>query len=229
MCKSWITARNEYKWTVDLSHYRWARKFPRYFSRVITPETTTAFEDRLRHAIESHGSFLVTGEVCFWKNYGNAQNRDRLTTRLLKHLHLLENWTEFIQAVEQLADTPSYNNFKAVQSACAQPSGFATPITFLAFYRPDKYPMADKHIAYWWRTNKERFGYGNSPGFSQRYDGWIQPVERSWKAYVSWAVFCRDYAKRVMKNCKLNWRARDIEMAIWEARKRNASQNELPK
>jgi hypothetical protein len=44
--------------------------------------------------------------------------------------------------------------------------------------------MVDKHIAYWWRVNKEKFGYGNSPDFSQRYDGWIQPVERSWKAYL---------------------------------------------
>lgn len=219
-CTSWITAYGKYAWTADLSDYRWAHRFPGYFNRTITPENTRAFEDRLRQSLDYADLFPVAGEVCFWKNYGSIQSRDRLTTKLLEYLQSPKNWKTWAQAVRQLADEPSYRRFKQLQKACSQPSGFATPITFLAFYRPTQYPMVDKHIAYWWRQNRARYGYVDKPDFSQRSDGWIRPVQRSWNAYVSWALFCRDYGRRASERCRLDWRARDVEMAIWEARKR---------
>lgn len=229
MCNSWTTAHSKYDWTVDLTRFLWAKHYPGYFNRIITPANTTTFEDRFRHAIDGSLSFEIAGEVCFWKNYGNPQTRDKLTLRLLMHIQVSDNWDNLVQAIKDLFNDPSYNNFIALQKACDQASGFATPLTFLAFYRPTEYPMVDKHIAFWWKSNRARYGYGNSPIFSQRHDGWIQPVPKSWKAYISWAKFCREYARLVMINCALNWRARDIEMAVWEAQKRSLSLDVLPR
>lgn len=227
MCNSWTTAYSKYNWRVDLTRFRGARNYPSHFNRMITPANTIEFEDRFREAIDRVGSFEAAGEVCFWKNYGNPLTRDRLTMSLLMHLQVSDNWNNFVEAIMKLSNAPSWSNFKALQKAANQPNGFATPLTFLAFYRPAEYPMVDKHIAFWWPENNAKYGYGNSPVFSQRYDGWIQPRLQSWNAYTSWTRFCRAYARLVTRNCEVNWRSRDIEMAVWEAQKRSLSLNVL--
>ena len=88
--------------------------------------------------------------------------------------------------------------------------------------------MVDKHIANWWVKNKAKYGYGTSPDFFQRNDGWIPPKRQNWEAYIDWKRFCNDYATRIAKNCGWNWRARDVEMAVWKASKDNISLEVLP-
>jgi len=222
MCNSWYKAYNRYSWTADLRRFSRAADYPGHFNCVVTPATVATFEDKFRMAIDGNGSFEVAGEVCFWKNYGSAQARNRITEKLLKHLSSPANWKNFVRIVKQVASNPSYENFVALKRACNQPTGFATPITFLAFYKPSEYPMVDKHVASWWALNREKYGYGNCPTFSQRNDGWIQSYtisqnKQNWDAYTAWKKFCNDYAMR------LNWRARDIEMAVWESYKNNIS------
>jgi hypothetical protein len=222
MFNSWNDAHKRFSWKVDLRHFKGAVDYTGFFNRVIESQDVKAFEDRFRVAIDGGGSFVIAGEVCFWKNYGTAQNRDRATQKLLTHLTNSVNWNKFVQAVKQVQNNPSYENFIALRDASNQPRGFATPITFLAFYKPAEYPMVDKHIAKWWVENNVKHGYGASAIFSQRKDGWIQTysdsqVKQNWNAYIDWKKFCNDYAMR------LKWRARDVEMAVWEASKHNIS------
>jgi hypothetical protein len=224
MCKTWIDAHKKYDWTVDLTKFNGSVEYPGHFNRVVTPADVVAFEDKFRAMIEGTGSFEVAGEVCFWKNYGSFQSRNRITQRLLLHLETPRNWAIFMRTLKRLSGAPSFNNFIAFRDACNQPRGFATPITFLAFYDPVEYSMVDKHIAYWWAKNKTEYGFEASPIFSQRSDGWIQTYTSSqdrqnWKAYITWTRFCRDYAELTSRKCRLNWRARDVEMAVWEAQK----------
>lgn len=231
-CEGWQRARGGYCWTVDLSHFERALDYPGRFNRVVTPATVVAFEDEFRAAIDGTGSFEIAGEVCFWKNHGSPQARNRITRDLLKHLKDPANWNEFALAVKLLSGKPSYGGFEALRRACSQLSGFATPITFLAFYEPTEYPMVDKHIAGWWAANRAMYGYEASPGFSQRDDGWIQATtvarsKQNWEAYLAWRQFCMDYAARIAQYCDLNWRARDVEMAVWEAQENGISLVEL--
>jgi hypothetical protein len=220
MPNGWNEAYRSYSWKVDLRHFQKAVDYPGFFNRIIEPGDVKAFEDRFRAAINDDGSFVIAGEVCFWKNYGIVGNRDRATQKLLNYLRDSPNWNTFVQEVKQAVKNPSHANFIALRDACNQPRGFATPITFLAFYKPTEYPMVDKHIANWWVENNTRHGYGASKIFSQREDGWIQTysrpqVKQNWNAYIGWKEFCNDYA------IKLNWRARDVEMAVWQASKEN--------
>jgi hypothetical protein len=165
--------------------------------------------------------------VCFWKNYGVFQARNKVTQKLLTYLAERANWGRFVRAVKQVSNNPSYDNFVTLQDAGNQRYGFATPITFLAFYQPTEYPMADRRIANWWSAHKADYGFGDSPDFSQ-YNGVIQPCKISWNAYIAWTRFCCDYAARMARKCGLNWRARDVEMAVWEAQKSRVSLNTLP-
>lgn len=224
MCEDWDEAHDHYCWEVNLAHFEGARNYPDHFNRVIASTDVQEFEDDFRAAIDRTGTFQVVGEVCFWKNYGAYQARNRTTQELLTHLENPINWGQFTQAVKQVATNPSFDNFVRLREACRQPRGFAVPITFLAFYEPNRYPMVDKHIAQWWALNKGQYGRGASPEFSQRNDGWIRAdsivqSKHNWRCYITWAEFCREYALKIARSCGLNWRARDIEIAIWEAQK----------
>jgi hypothetical protein len=221
MCNRWNEAYIRFNWGVDLRHFNGAGDYLDFFNRVIEPQDMITFEDRFRETIDGNGSFVIAGEVCFWKNYGNAQSRDRITHKLLNHLENIVNWNKFVQAVKRVQENPSYDNFINLRGACDQPKGFATPITFLAFYKPTEYPMVDKHIANWWAINRANFGYENSSAFSQRDDGWIPPKLQNWNAYIDWKKFCNDYIGKIRRRCGWNWRARDVEMAVWEASKNN--------
>jgi hypothetical protein len=233
MCDNWNKAYGMYCWTVDLTQFKGAVNYPGYFNRVITPNDVTAFENEFRRAIDEGGSFEIAGEVCFWKIYGVPQSRDRRTQTLLDYLSSPANWNSFVRSIQEVSNNPSYDNFIALQNACNQPRGFAIPVTFLSFYKPTDYPMVDKHIAHWWAKNRAKYGYEATPIFSQRYDGWIQTYttsqkKQNWRAYIAWKTFCNDYAARIAKNCGLHWRARDVEMAVWEAQKNDIPLEVLP-
>jgi hypothetical protein len=219
MCENWIGAYQKYDWKVDLRYFKERQMFPGSFDRIIRSTDVIDFEDEFRRAIADTGPFVTAGEVCYWKNYGSAKSRDRLTKELLAWLADRTRWKTFADAVIESSRRPSFQAFKQLRNACNQPKGFATPITFLSFYNPIKYPMVDKHIANWWGRNKAGFGFASSEIFHQRNDGWIQGNEQSWQAYLEWKSFCIQYVVRLAENCGLKWRARDVEMAVWEAQK----------
>lgn len=225
MSTTWLEAHSKYNWTVDLSKYENGNNYPDFFKEIISPETIVQFEEKFKESLTLSDQFEVTGEVCFWKNYRTFQSRNRLTNRILDHLSNPPNWNQFINKLVCLNDSQLYTDFEKMRKAINQPKGFATPITFLSFYNPSKYPMIDKKIANWWSKNKIRFGYNNANDFSQRKDGWIQAIStkrsiQNWDAYLDWSTFCQDNAINLSIISKMDWRARDVEMAVWEAEKR---------
>ena len=231
MCTSWKDAYQTYDWTVDLSEFSNAANYAGYFDRIIGPGDTIEFESAFRTAVnedEKSTSFAVAGEVCFWKNYGSHKSRNRRTQALLDHLEPEGNWRKFAESIRAMANNPSHVAFHTLSNACGQPYGFATPLTFLAFYDPAKYPMVDQYVGDWWKAHKAEFGFGDSEDFSQRNDGVIQSNIQSLEAYFAWTRFCRDYAVRVARNCKMNWRARDVEIAVWQAQRKGLVLHKLP-
>jgi len=222
----WIKARNTYNYKVDLNEFTGANNNPGYFNCIITPKNLVMFENRFTRSVKRGVSFEAAGEVCFWKVY-KFPNRDGLTKRLLNHLSVPRNWSEFRKALHEIADNPSYGNFKRLQRSCSQPAGFALPLTFLAFYRPAAYPMADRHIANWWSENKAKHGYEVFSSFIQENGGRIIPCKQSWDAYLAWKDFCNEYSVKLSKQCKSYWRPRDVEMAVWQAQKKNLSLEKL--
>ena len=225
---AWRNVHGEYAWDVELRHFAKRQRYPGYFSGVIGLQELASFQDSFPQAIDGEGSYVVAGEVCYWKNYGNHLARDKITYDLLERLAEAKNWGIFRSAVTEVCAEPNFDSFVRLQTATGQARGFATPLTFVAFYDPTSFPMVDRHIADWWAANRERFGMASLPPFLQRGDGWIEAtsygkVRHNWEAYWAWAQFCRDYARRIG-----GWRARDIEMAVWTAQKRGEALPTLP-
>ena len=220
MLDNWIKAYKSYNWNVDLSKFQDASKYQNAFNSVITPQKLINFETSFRVQINSSDnfSFVRAGEVCFWKNYGAFQNRDAITEKLLKYLSLREHWDKFSLTIQNLSKNPKFENFLYLSTACNQPYGFATPITFLAFYQPTDFPMVDRHIADWWNNNSDIFGYKKDLIFNCP-NGTISKSEKNWDAYIYWTIFCNEIAKIMTNKYKIPWRPRDVEMAVWQAQK----------
>lgn len=229
-CKNWVRCRKSYDWTVDLNTYKDAFKYPSHFNRIVTSKNTYDFEDSFRFAIQNQGNdeeFLIAAEVVYWKNYGNHLARTNVTRRLIDHFKTKPLWNSFCKTVIGFAKVPTISKLQLLQQACGQAKGFATPITFVAFYDPENFPMVDKHIGYWWNTNIGIRLQGTSTTFSQRNDdGWIQTTtdkqqEQNWVAYCAWTKFCRNSSNILTNLTGSHWRARDVEIAVWESQKRN--------
>ena len=220
MLDNWINAYKSYNWTVDLSKFQDAKKYQEAFNSVITPQKLVEFENSFRMQINSpdNFSFIRAGEVCFWKNYGAFQNRDGITNKLLNHLSIRQQWDKFSYAIQKLSVDPIYDNFLDLTMACNQPYGFATPITFLAFYQPTDFPMIDRHIGEWWDKRSDDFGYKKNIKFTYS-NGVISKSENNWIAYLYWAAFCNEIAKIFLTKYQIRWRPRDVEMAVWQAQK----------
>jgi len=220
-----------YKWTVDLSKYENSKNYPYHFKDEINPGNTRDFEDKFRKSVNDGfppDQYLVCGEVYFWKNNRSPQNKNSKTKETLEYLADPEHQKQFIEFLKELSRNPIHSNFKNFRQACNLPNGFATPITYLSFYKPDEYPMIDKIIANWWKDdkNRSRFGIEHTPLFVQRKsDGWIQAVTEldsisNWNAYLAWKEFCIRYSAILTKATGTLWRARDIEMTVWESHKK---------
>jgi HEPN domain-containing protein len=211
MQRVWKEARDRFNWRVDLRKFKDAPKHPGFFDRVIEPANVAQFEDTFRAALIPGGRVERAAEVVFWKNFGNHQGRERITRDLFVWIDGPMRLVKFMEAVQQLAVAPIWESFQKLISSCGQTSGFATPLTFLSFYNPQRFPMVDRKIGQWW---SQRFP--NEPQFA-----WnpahtvISPGKKSWEAYLAWTEFCRRLASELSETGDMAWRARDVEMAVW--------------
>jgi len=212
MLQAWKSGRDAFNWTVDLRHFGDAARYPGYFDRRIEPHAIPPFEQLFQSSLKPGASPHRAAEVTFWKNYGDHRSRDRITRNFFEWLLDHQGWIRFVSATEQIRDHPSWEAFRNLVACCGQVAGFATPLTYLAFSDPERYPMVDKRIGQWW---KRRFP--SEPQFSCREDGWIKPCVASWNAYLAWTCFCRRQAE-LLSRPHAPWRARDVEMAVWTDR-----------
>jgi len=204
--EAWKRAREAYAWRVDLGNFNNAAKYPGFFDRVIDLEATREFEDAFRASLTPQGHFERAGELVFWKTFGNSPHtRAKAVLARLGAGH----WEEFVEAVTAIGSDPSWERFRKLVDASGMKQPFAVPVTFLAFYDPLKFPMADRKIAEWWNRR-----FSGEPQF--KMTGKIIGFHRrSWDAYLAWTDFCRRQAAELTAFGEMHWRARDVEMAVW--------------
>lgn len=223
MVTSWRTALDSYDYSADLSKFKDKNEYAGGFTTPsfqaqINPTNIRLFEDSFKKVIEGQNfsNFSIIGEVCFWKIY-TKKDPHSLTKHMLNRFKYEKNFNNFCLNLHNLAENPTLENFNNFRTICGQPHGFAVPITFLSFFRPNKYPMADSVIAHWWCENKERFGYASSHDFCPygMISGQDEDIENNWNVYHRWMDFCQKYASILTTKTQINWRARDAEMAVF--------------
>jgi HEPN domain-containing protein len=205
--EAWKAARHRFDWRVNLQHFKGAHLYqPEFFNRAIEPGNIVEFENAVRAELVAGGRVERGAEVVFWKNYGNHLARNKITQRFLAAMSGPEAWSQLVSSIRSLAATPTWGSFNALKKLCG---GFATPLTFLSFYDPQRFPMVDRKIGVWWSgkfSDKAQFKWGGEV---------IASVKQSWEAYVAWTEFCRRQAAKLSTLGETPWRARDVEMAVW--------------
>ena len=209
--QAWKAARDQFNWQVDLRKFKDAEKYPGFFDRLIESNQIVQFENMFRAALNPSGRVESAAEVAFWKNGWNHKGRDRITRDLMEWINSHEHWMRFVDALKELAGAPSWKTFQKFIGSNGQVAAFAVPITFLSFYDPARFPMVDKRIGKWWSTR-----FPSEPQFT-----WdtkrtrITPTVKSFEAYLAWTEFCRLQASELSTLSGAEWRARDVEMAVW--------------
>jgi hypothetical protein len=206
--EAWKSARDSYVYEVDLRRFKDAAKHPGFFDRHIRTDQIEEFESSFRSALVPDGRIERGAEVVYWKNAKNHKARDRITQRFLGSVNSPAAWMKFVDAVRRLASSQTWESLKNLTACCGQKYGLAVPVTFLSFFAPDKFPMADRRVAKWWSRFPEQ------PQFKLN-GAVVAPRRQSWEAYVAWTDFCRRQAAALSELGGMPWRARDVEMAIW--------------
>ena len=222
--ETWKTALDEYRYPVDLTHFTGAWEDQNWFNVRIEPGDriqTMEFEARFRDQARFH--LKAWGEVVFWKLYTMGLVRNGTTQRVLDAgVPSDELWSACTDYIEN----GSKESFRTFRSKLFDSGVVATAATFPAFICPERFPMVDRQITRW----------ASKKGDLHRYSGVGGPdlecvpalkqgvlMESHWQFIQSWIAWCRFTARELSQRTGFAWRARDVEMAVFTAQKRELS------
>ncbi|MCY4654355.1 MAG: hypothetical protein OXC95_14470 [Dehalococcoidia bacterium] len=238
MPDTWEDALKAYRYPVDLSKFGGAEDYPGWFETKLQKgdlAETLKFEDRFRDMAPNH--LEAWYEVVFWKLYSNPLVRNKITSGVIDELEE-GNITANILSVlcglymKNNANIPQNDHelFAAFRKMMINGDGIATAATFPAFFDPQNFPMVDRQVARWARLNGTQHSYAGCGGPELViYPGLGESVLRDgdWAFVESWYKWCRFTADRLSELSARNWRARDVEMAVFTVQRNETSNVKL--
>jgi len=224
----WIKALNSYSYPVNLSCYENSNRFPNYFEMDITGDrdSTIAFENYFRK--NARRSIEVYFEVVFWKLYSQKQFRQRGTTRIINHVLNKKIRPESLyDAIADFVETPSKQNLKNIRELLGMKSKvLAIALTFPAFLNPEKYPMVDNNVARW-VNDFIRYNRDKQVRLTQFTLNYTSLQDNDFQNYLNWIGWCNEMAENLTDKTSIEWRPRDVEMAIFTAKRKKLKLNIL--
>jgi len=224
MPQTWIDALKQYNYPVNLAEYKYANNFKRFFKQKIQGDrnSTINFENYFRSNIQE---IEVWCEVVFWKLYSWKGIRDENTKKCWDFWTMKKITGEKLyKAAKNFINNMNRDSFNEYRKlwpfySTRTIAVLATPISFL---EPDNFPMVDTRIAKWVNFELNRFNKGNLQGpqlIKSRYGQNKSTVltMADFDFYLRWICWTRHMAKKLSKQTKMKWRARDVEMAVFTA------------
>jgi hypothetical protein len=225
MSTTWEKALSEYRYPVILGRYANADDHVGWFTYDLSNgdhAETTGFERHFRkYAAQGIESWL---EVVFWKLFSQPARRNSATTRIEEHF--LKNDIEGISlwnACNEYVQNPSRHNFETFRSMFGFTStSIAIAATFPAFVSPDTYPMIDTRIAKWVGACMAEHNSVDPNGAQLTKPPFLNNGSTVLKMsdfefMQDWKRWCVHTAQKLKKLTFRNWRARDVEMAVFHA------------
>ncbi|MBU1620319.1 MAG: hypothetical protein KJ556_09345 [Gammaproteobacteria bacterium] len=225
MPNEWKRSLEEYHYDVSLQHYDNANQYPEWFRGSIPindRHNTVSFENHFRQrALTSIEAWL---EVVFWKMYSQPNRRNNVTNQVADYFQanriLPQN---LFNACDAYIHNDTRDNLNAIRIALGFTSpAIAVAATFPAFLRPDLFPMVDTRIAKWVGQNMDAHNTAD-PNAPQL----VRPRYLDTQATVltltdfdfvfSWTRWCKYKANQLNALTSIDWRPRDVEMAVFRA------------
>jgi hypothetical protein len=224
MTENWELALKTYKYPVQLSDYERSSSYPGYFifSPIDNASTTALFEDHFRKGANDEIELWL--EVIYWKMYSQGGRSNIKTNEIADHFKQSRITAQQLMIVcnNYLADDTRENLSSIIKLLGFASSAIAIAATFPAFLRPDLFPMVDTRIAKW--VGKCMDEHNNA---SSKAPKLVRPKYLDNTSTVltltdiefvkSWTQWCRHKAIQLSKRTSIDWRARDVEMAVFNA------------
>jgi hypothetical protein len=229
MPQSWTTARNGYNYPVRLSDYKRAGEFPGFSTREIPGDraSTIEFEDYFRANSDKHIEPYF--EVVFWKMYSREGLRDQTTSRIVDHvLARGVQPSQLRQAVDRFMQASSKSTLDLLRAWLGiKMQVLPIALTFPAFVDPDRYPMIDTQTARWITANYRRHSHNTSSKLTPFELRSTSVRYEDFDNYLNWVEWYREMAETLFDRTGKEWRARDVEMAVFTAAREGLPVNAL--
>lgn len=223
MPDTWVEVLNQYSYPVDLCLYDRNGEFPAFFELNIAGdrESTIMFENHFRQKAPNHVEAFF--EVVFWKLYSQPHRRKKETDRRVdyvqkKNIRANQLW----YAVQLFVEKQSKKNLQRIRERIGISTDvLALPLTFPALASPETLPMVDKQVAEWVNLNYVNHNINrvnNLTSFNMNYTSLRQ---NDFPNYKNWVAWCREVAQVLTGLTDFRWRARDVEMAVFTAQRKN--------
>lgn len=230
MPHTWVKALESYNYPVYLNRYQRAKQFPGFFNKIIIGdrETTIEFENYFQRMAPNH--IEVYFEVVYWKLYSQPNTRNRITNKVVENIQIQKvKPGELWDAIQTFIAYPTISNLQRIRNLL----GFKTPVlavvlTLVSFANPEKFPMIDNRVADWVNSNLDFHNKNRKNKLTKFNKKYTSLQEDDFNNYLNWVEWCREVAEVLTILTKMNWRARDVEMAVFTAQRNKIRLSELP-
>jgi len=230
MPDSWTRALGAYSYPVNLRDYDRAQEFPGFFHMMIAGDrnSTIAFENHYRETAPH--CIAAVFEVVYWKLYSQGARCQRSTNRIVDFVQEHGTTSEQLwDATQRFAESQTINNLKRIRSLLGITTNvLAVALTLPALANPETIPMIDSQVANWVNGNALNHNIARKSKLSPFRMNYTSLRDNDFPNYSNWIAWCREVAQVLAKLTNEDWRARDVEMAVFTAQRSGIELNVLP-
>jgi len=227
--ETWTKALSDYEYPVRLSDYKRADHFPDYFIGSIPGNRASTIEFENRFRADSGNCVEPYFEVVFWKLYSRRDRRQKGTDRIVDHvLQTGVTAPELRTAIDSFVEKPTEPNLSVLRALLGiKTQVLAVVLTFPAFLDPVGYPMIDTQTARWITANLSNHNRNRRNLLTPFQFGYTSLRYNDFPNYLNWVRWCREVADVLTDSTDMEWRARDIDMAVFTAARERLPLNVL--
>lgn len=230
MPQTWVEALNAYSYPVDLREYGRASQFPGFFNRKISGDRNSTVEFETLYQQTAQENMTRFFEVVYWKVYSQSAIREKTTNRIVDFVQ--NNGTkpeELWDTIRRFLDNPTKWKLNQIRNLLGiKTNVLAVPLTLCAFAYPHEFPMIDNKVADWVNSNVSAHNYKRKSKLSLFKKRYTSLRDDDFSSYLDWTKWCREVAQILTKRTEGEWRARDVEMAVFTAQRKGMVLNVLP-
>lgn len=230
MPDTWILALKSFSYPVKLTTYGRGSEFPDFFETQISGdrESTIEFENRFRERAPNYIAAFF--EVVFWKLYSQPNWREKATDAIVDFV--MENnisAEQLCDAVYKFVRDQSILNLKLIRVLLGlRTNVLAVPLTLPALINPNTIPIVDKKTAKWVNGNAEEHNANREMKLTSFNLKYTSLRDDDFGNYLNWVYWCQEVADVLTGLTEDEWRARDVEMAIFTAQRNGMILSVLP-
>ena len=230
MPDSWTRALDAYSYPVNLRDYERAHEFPGFLSMIIVGDrnSTITFENHYQETAPTNIATFF--EVVLWKLYSQKSRCQKGTTRIVDFVqeHRITP-RQLWEVVHQFVESQTRENLKRIRKLLGiKTDVLAIPLTLPALASPKTIPMIDNQVARWVNHNAADHNINRINKLTPFKMSYTSLRDNDFSNYLDWVAWCQEVAHILIKLTGEEWRARDVEMAVFTAQRKGTVLNVLP-